>query len=442
MQKGATGHLLEFLEDGAAGAPTEEHMLARRRLLALAARAALSALAAASFGTASFAQDSESAGAASAEPIILGEMNSYTTLPAFTQPYRKGWQLALEEINAAGGVNGRPIKVISRDDNGQPADAIRIAEEFVSSDGAVVIWGGFFSHVGLALTDFARQRQIPYLATEPLADAIVWSSGNDYTFRLRPSTTMQAAMLAEEAAKLDATRWVTIAPDYAYGRDAVAAFREELKKRKPEVEFVAEQWPPQGSLDAGPAVRALEAANPDAIFNVTFGPDLAQFVREGDIRGLFEDRDVVSLLSGEPEYLEPLGAEAPEGWIVTGYPWYAIDTPEHQAFLEAYQEKFGEHPYAGSLVGYNSMKSLAAALEKAGSTEADAIAEAFQDLTVEGLPSGTLTFRAADHQSTMGAWVGRTAVQDGEPVMVDWRYADGADYLPSPEEAKALRPGG
>lgn len=374
------------------------------------------------------------------EPIRLGEMNSYTTLPAFTLPYRKGWQLALDQINAEGGIDGRPIEVISRDDNGQPGDAIRIAEEFVTSDRVAVIWGGFFSNVGLALTDFAKQRQVPYLATEPLADAIVWSSGNRYTFRLRPSTAMQSAMLAEEAAKLDATRWAIVAPNYAYGTDAVTAFKAELTKRKPDVEFVGEQWPPQGKIDAGPTVRALEAMKPDAIFNVTFGPDLANFVREGEIRGLFEDRDVVSLLSGEPEYLEPLGAEAPEGWIVTGYPWYAIDTPEHQAFAEAYEAAYGEHPYAGSLVGYNSMLSLAAALRKAGSTDAEALVEAFKDLEVVDAPSGTFRYRASDHQSTMGAWVGRTAVEDGKGIMADWRYADGADYLPSDEAARALRP--
>lgn len=374
------------------------------------------------------------------EPIRLGEMNSYTTLPAFTLPYRKGWELALDQINAAGGIDGRPIEVISRDDNGQPGDAIRIAEEFVASDRVAVIWGGFFSNVGLALTDFAKQRKVPYLATEPLADAIVWSSGNRYTFRLRPSTAMQAAMLAEEAAKLDATRWAIVAPNYAYGTDAVAAFKAELSKRKPDVEFVGEQWPPQGKIDAGPTVRALEAMKPDAIFNVTFGGDLAKFVREGEIRGLFEDRDVVSLLSGEPEYLEPLGAEAPEGWIVTGYPWYAIDTPEHQAFVEAYEAAYDEHPYAGSLVGYNSMLSLAAALRKAGSEDAEALVDAFEDLEIVDAPSGTFRYRASDHQSTMGAWVGKTAVEDGKGVMVDWRYADGADYLPSDEAARALRP--
>ncbi|MEF2074673.1 ABC transporter substrate-binding protein [Consotaella aegiceratis] len=374
-----------------------------------------------------------------ADPIKLGEINSYTGLPAFTVPYKKGWQLALDQINAAGGIDGRPLEVISRDDNGQPADAIRVAEELVASDRVAMIWGGYFSNIGLALSDFAKQRKVLYLATEPLTDALVWSQGNRYTWRLRPSTFMQAAMLAEEAAKLDATRWATIAPNYAYGQDAVAAFKSELKRLKPEVEFVEEQWPTQGKIDAGSTVRALEAAKPDAIYNVTFAGDLAKFVREGDIRGLFDGRDVVSLLSGEPDYLEPLGGEAPEGWIVTGYPWYGIDTPEHQAFLKAYEDKYGEHPMTGSLVGYNAMQSIAAALKKAGSADPDDLLAAMENLEVDA-PSGTFHFRAADHQATMGAWVGKTALKDGGGVMVDWHYADGADYLPSPEEAAAMRP--
>ncbi|MEX0368865.1 MAG: ABC transporter substrate-binding protein [Ruegeria sp.] len=375
-----------------------------------------------------------------ADTIVLGEVNSYTRLPAFTEPYKKGWQLAVEQINAAGGVGGKQLEVISRDDTGDPATAIRIAEELVSKEGAVLIFGTFLSNIGLAVSDFAKQKEVLFLASEPLSDAIVWSKGNKYTYRLRPSTHMQAAMLAEQAAKLDAVKWATVAPNYAYGQDAVAAFKRELSKLRPDVEFVEEQWPPVFKIDAGSTVRALEASKPDAIFNVTFGGDLAKFVREGSLRFLFEDRDVVSLLTGEPEYLQPLAGEAPEGWIVTGYPATDIATDEHKAFADAYIEKFGEEPKTGSIVGYNSVLTIAAALEKAGSTETEALLAAMEGLTVDSSPTGPFTFRAADHQSTMGAYVGKTGLVDGNPVMVDWSYADGADYLPSEEEAAGMRP--
>src|SRR3546814_10349042 len=97
-------------------------------------------------------------------------------------------------------------------------------------------------------------------------------------------------MLAEEAAKTGAKRWATIAPNYAYGKDAVAAFKEALKQRVPDVEFVGEQWPALGKIDAAAEVQALEALKPDGIYNVTFGGDLARFVREGNLRELFKDR--------------------------------------------------------------------------------------------------------------------------------------------------------
>ena len=178
---------------------------------------------------------------------------------------------------------------------------------------------------------------------------------------------------------------------------------------------------------------------PEGIYNVTFGSDLAKLVREGTLRELFKERTILGLLTGEPEYLDPLGPEAPEGWIVTGYPWYDIDTPEHNAFLEAYQAKFDDYPRIGSLVGYNAMLAIAAAIEKAGSTDTEAIVEAFKGLEFDS-PSGSITFRAIDHQATMGAWVGTTAVKDGKGVMVNWTYENGADYLPSDDEVRKLRP--
>jgi branched-chain amino acid transport system substrate-binding protein len=101
------------------------------------------------------------------------------------------------------------------------------------------------------------------------------------------------------------------------------------------VQFVAEQFPALGRIDAGATVQALAGANPEAIFNVTFGADLTNFVRQGSTRGLFERRRVVSLLTGEPEYLDPLGDEAPENWIVTGYPWAELNNPAHTRFRDA-----------------------------------------------------------------------------------------------------------
>ncbi len=371
--------------------------------------------------------------------IKLGEINTYSKLTNFTFPYRNGWKLALEEINKAGGINGKKLEVISRDDAGKPGNAVRIAKELITKDKVVLLMGSFFSHVGLAITDFAKRNKVFYLAAEPLSDALVWAKGNRYTFRLRPSTYMQAAMLAEEAAKNPAKRWATIAPNYAYGKDAVKAFKKVLKAKRPDVKFVAEQWPALFKINAGAEIQALKRANPEAIFNVTFGSDLAKFVREGKLRGFFKNRFVASMLTGEPEYLDPLKGEAPVGWLVTGYPWYAIKTKAHMKFLKAYEAKYHTYPRTGSVVGYEMLMAIAHMLKKAKSTDTEKMVDAMEGLTFNGV-FGPITFRKIDHQSTMGAYVGYTALKDGKGIMVKWKYCDGKNYLPSDEEVKKLRP--
>ena len=302
-----------------------------------------------------------------------------------------------------------------------------------------MIAGTFLSHIGLAVTEFAKQKKVFFLAAEPLTDKITWQNGNKYTYRLRATTYMQTAMLMPAAIAAKKKKWAIVYPNFEYGQSAAENFKTLLKQAQPDVEFVTEQAPPLGKIDAGAVAQAIDDAKPDAIFNVLFGGDLAKFVREGNTRGVFKDRPVVSLLSGEPEYLDPLKDETPVGWIVTGYPWDKIKTPAHTAFVDAYQKKFSDYPRLGSVVGYQTIKSAAAILTKAGSTDVDKLIAAAEGIAVPS-PFGEITFRKIDHQSTLGAFVGKTALKDGKGVMVDAVYRKGSDYLPSDAEVEKLRP--
>lgn len=382
------------------------------------------------------AAGSQAALAAELPPIKIGEISSYSALPIGTRGYRQGWELARDEINGKGGVLGRKLQIIARDDAGKPDVAITQAGQLVEAEQVDLLTGTILSHIGLAVADFAKQKQIFFLASQPLTDALIWEKGNRYTFRLRPSTYTQASILAKEAAKFPARRWATIAPNYEFGQAAVASFKRELKRLRPDVEFVSEQWPPLGKIDAGAVVQAMTADNPEAVFNATFGPDLAKLVREGTTRKAFAGRSVVSLLTGEPEYLAPLKDEAPAGWLVTGYPRSEIKTPAHDAFFKAYVDRFKEPPNIGALIGYINTLVLAKAIETAGSTRADDLIKAMEHLKID-TPVGNVAFRAIDHQSTMGVYIGTLAVRDGEGVMTDWRYVDGADYQPADTEVLA-----
>lgn len=402
-----------------------EKIMKRRQIIKIGAMALLGGLA----GSVANAADT----------ITIGDMNAYTRLANVAGPYKQGLDLGIKEINAAGGVLGKQLKVVSRDTQGKPGVAIKIAEEMISRDGAVMIIGTTFSHIGIALASYAKKHKVVYLASGPLADAVTWAKGNAYTFRLRSNVYMLSSMLAVEAVKKDIKRWATIAPNFAYGKEAVAAFKKIMKAKQPGVEFVAEQWPGLFKMDPGAETQALMNAKPDAIFNASFGSDLAKFVREGRLRGLFKDRLVVSLLTGEPEYIEPMKAEAPEGWLVTGYPWYDIDTPVHNAFKAAYQKEYNTYPRQNSVIGYTTAYTVKAALEKAGSTETEKLRQAMVGLKVS-TPVGPINFREIDNQSTMGMYIGWTKLKDGKGIMVNSAYRDGGKFTPTDEEIRKMRP--
>jgi branched-chain amino acid transport system substrate-binding protein len=127
------------------------------------------------------------------------------------------------------------------------------------------------------------------------------------------------------------------------------------------------------------------------------------------------------------------------GWVVTGYPPADVKTPENTAFLDAYQNRYHEVPKLGSVVGYLTIKSLAAGISKAGTTDTEKLVAAFRGLQMDG-PFGRFMFRAVDHQSTLGAFVGKIGLKNGAGTMVDFKYVDGAAVLPSDAEVRKLRP--
>jgi len=402
------------------------HALTRRGLLAAAA---LSAATLASLPA-----------LAQGQPVRIGELNSYSRFAAFAVPYRNGMQLAEEEINAKGGVmGGRKMEIVFRDNGATPGDAVRVAEELLTRENVAFLVGTFLSNIGLAVADFANQRKVLFVATEPLTDAITMAQGNRYTFRVRPSTYMQTKMLVEAVKAKGVRRWAIVAPNYEYGQSAAANFKKLIKAATPDAEIVAEQFPALGKIDAGATVAALENAKPDGIFNVLFGADLTTFVREGNTRGLFEKRTVASLLTGEPEYMIPLGEETPEGWIVTGYPWDQITDPPHKAFIDAYRAKFNDTPRLGSFLGYSVGYMLRDMLNRAGSTDTEKLIATLKGGFKFDTVAGPVAIRAIDQQSTMGAWVGETTRQGKVGTMKNWRYEDGAKYLFPEDEVKAAR---
>jgi branched-chain amino acid transport system substrate-binding protein len=245
-------------------------------------------------------------------------------------------------------------------------------------------------------------------------------------------------MLVEHPKAKSVKKCAIVAPNYEYGQSAANNFKRLIKGINPAAEIVVEQYPALGKIDAGATVGALGQGGADGIFNVLFGADLTAFVREGNTRGLFAGKTVLSMLTGEPEYLIPLGEETPEGWVVTGYPWEQIADAPHKAFVDAYRAKFNDTPRLGSFLGYVVVYMIKDMLDKAGSTETDKMRAALEDLKFNSIV-GPVVMGGIDNQASFGAWVGELAVKDKKGVMVNWTYQDGAKFLFPEAEVKAAR---
>ena len=337
-------------------------------------------------------------------------------------------------------LGGRKLEFVIRDDGAKPGDAVRVAEELVSRENVSLLVGTFLSNVGLAVADFANQKKTLFIAAEPLTDAITMAAGNPYTYRVRPGTFMQTRMLVDAVKAKSVKKWAIVAPNYEYGQSAAASFKRLIKEATPDAEIVVEQFPALGKFaeSAGATIAALDAAKPDGIFNVLFGADLPTFVREGTTRGLFKDRTVVSLLTGEPEYMLPLKDETPENWIITGYPWEQIVDPVHKAFVDAYKAKFNDTPRLGSMLGYLVVYMVRDLIDKAGSTDTDKLIATFNDMKFDTI-AGPVTMRGLDRQSSLGGWVGLTTQKGGQGAMKDWKYIDGASVMFSETDVKTAQ---
>lgn len=378
---------------------------------------------------------------AAKDPIVIGAVSEAKLFKVYADNQNRGFEMALDEINAKGGVLGRPLKLVLREGgNGTPEEVLRDVEELVNNQTVKLLIGTGPDNTGLAVSNFAKKNGIFYLKGCNGTNRHIWQEGHDLAFRFDVSNYMYGKVFAEAAAKLPAKRWAIIAPDYEFGHSVVEDFEKELKKLRHDVVFVATQWHPMMKIQAAAAARAMKNAKPDAVFIASFGTDSVQLIREGRKIGLFDGKPVINVLQGQPESLGMIGKEAPVGWITQGYPFDQIDNPAHKAFLAKYRAKYNADPGWFSFVGYNSLISLAKAIEIAGSTDPHKVAAAMKGMSFDST-IGPLTYRAADNQSNLGLWVGKVGLSsDGKPTLVDWTYESGDKYYPGDAYVKTVRP--
>jgi branched-chain amino acid transport system substrate-binding protein len=353
------------------------------------------------------------------------------------EPSLKGAQMFVEEINAKGGVLNRKIELVVRDTKGNADEAVRVARDLILRENVDFLVGTLTSAEGPAVSPVAKENKIVFVVPVVKTDQLTAPANlHPYIFRTASNTTIEGRTAAEILAKWKVKRVATISPDYAFGQDVTRAFVTHLKKLRPDIEIVDQQWPKLGEADYTPFINAQMAKKPEAIFSSLWGGHFVTFVKQARPLRYFESVNFNVLAAGEAGAIETakaMGDDYPYGVTANAYDafnWTAGPAAhrEYTQRLRKYLKE--EHPSSWPITGYIGMQVLTAAITKANSTDSEKVAKAMLDLTVD-TPIGKQTIRGKDHQANRAQFWGKMAKDPKYPfaVMSPPMYIDPAPFM-------------
>jgi branched-chain amino acid transport system substrate-binding protein len=344
----------------------------------------------------------------------------------YGKPILAGAQMAVAEINAKGGVLGRKLELVSRDSKANADEAVRLARELIIKDGVDFLAGTLTSAEAPAVSTVAKENKIVFIAPTSKSTILTDSQHiHPYIFRVASNTDVEGLAGATLMARWKDVKTVaTIAPDYAYGRDSIAAFIAAIKKIRPDIEIVDQQWPKFGEPDFTSFITAQMGKKPDAVYCSLFAGDFVTFIKEATPRGYFKainNRMVDAAEVGTPDEAQALGNDYPRGTIANSYDpvlWSGNEPPAHKTYIENLK-KFTHTEYASgwSIVGYQSIYALAAGINKAGSTNSDAVAKALPGLSWP-TPVGERSFSVKSHETFAPEYYGEMVKETAYPFAV------------------------
>jgi branched-chain amino acid transport system substrate-binding protein len=383
--------------------------------------------------------------------IRIGEINSYSGVATvYTFPYKEGLMLATKEINDAGGVLGRPLEFIHRDDKLKPDEAVKAARELVLQEKVDFLAGCISSAVGLAISAYAKDAKVLYFATHCQTSRLTWDQGHRYVAHTTNNVSQNARALAKRASTLPYTRWAHISPDYEYGQNLWQEFWAYLKYLKPDVQLVQQNWPKLGETDHSPYITALLQSGAEAFFSGLWGAQEIAFVKQARPFGLMEKAQFVPSTLGNPDELDPLGREAPVGAITTAFAWYDDGVQKRHPALDAWTKKYitwatthgmkDPLPKLGATWGYASAYIIAEAIRRAKATDPDKVSAVLSEGFEMEFPWGTVIMRGCDQQAIPPQWTGVVKMgEEGKPIVADIEEIHGKDLIRSCDEVAQLR---
>lgn len=375
-------------------------------------------------------------------PIKLGLINTYVgAAAAYTVPGRNMWNLILSEVNEAGGVLGRKLELVVRDNKGKVDTTLRNCTELVMDEEVDFLVGGILSSCALAASEFAKENEILYFATMAASSSITGEKGHRYVACAGSISSIQCPAVAEVASQKPWTKYWIVGEDYEYGHAMVDDFWNALKKFKPEVELVGESWVKIGEVDYSAEISIILAAKPDAVYAAEGALGIIPFIKQAKLHGLAERIPIVMLHAIDYGTCVALGEDMPPGILsatshLISYP----DTAENKDYIKKYYDSVGDYPSPECINTYCTAHFLIEAIKKAGTVETEAVIDALKGLTIS-TPIGTQTLRAYDQQVMTPTFVGVTYKDPGYPFFIakDVSVVPAEEVAPSVDEIKKLR---
>jgi branched-chain amino acid transport system substrate-binding protein len=366
-------------------------------------------------------------------PVILSGPGALIGEPSLV-----GAKMFVEEINAKGGVLGRKLELVVRDTKGNADEAVRVARDLILRENVDFLVGTLTSAEGPAVSPVAKENKIVFVVPVVKTDQLVAPANlHPYIFRTASNTTIEGRSAAEIMAKwTHVKRVATMSQDYAFGQDVTRAFVAHLKKLRPDIEIVDQQWPKLGESDYTPFINAQMAKKADAVFSSLWGGHFVTFVKQAKPLKYYEALKGNVVAAGEAGAIETAkaaGDDYPVGIIANSYDAFNWDAgpAAHRDYIQrlrAYTKE--EQPSSWPITGYMGMLTLTAAIQKAGSTDSDKVAKAMLGLTVD-TPIGKQTIRSKDQQANRAQFWGRMAKDPKYPfaVMSPPSYVDPTPFM-------------
>jgi branched-chain amino acid transport system substrate-binding protein len=370
------------------------------------------------------------------------------TLAGYGEFHKMGLVMAVEEVNAKGGIAGQKVEYEMRDSTLKPDDAIKNIRYFVDAWGADFLGGIDSSGQALAVAPLMPQLDkvliVTHAATEKLNEEQVFKNGVKQIFRICSPTYQDGNAAAFIAKDLPATKWATVSPKYEYGFTCWKMFQEALKKMKPGVQFVAESFAPFGTTDFRSHINTVLDAQPDGLYSTEWAGELISFVKQAREAGLFDKvKHVMFPVGAAMDVLEGTAQDMPDGiWISGRYYFQYPNTKMNNDWVARFHKRWGHYPAYVSETAYSSVYTLKAAVEKAGSKDTKAVIQALEGMEID-TPGGHRVFRKEDHQAMYEVPWGKTRKDPKYPfkVMGEQRVIPAKDFFNRPPfEGSASQP--